>query len=330
MEGSSGPPLTAARAALEELPSTRLGHYPTPLEELPRLRTSLGAGVHLLVKRDDTIAFGGGGNKVRKLQLVARRALAEGADTLLTVGGVQSNHARATAAAAVRLGMKCVLVLNGPRPDPPRGNALLDALFGAEVEYVATREERTAAMQAAAERLRALGRRPYEIPLGASIPLGALAYAKAVGELLSQGPPPDVIVHSTSSGGTQAGLIAGCRLFGAPTRVLGVSADDPAEVIRGRVAALLDGMAELLQVEPSALAGPIDVDDSFIGTGYGIATEASSQALTLLARTEAILLDPTYTAKAMAALVAWVREGRFRAEESVLFWHTGGQVALFA
>jgi 1-aminocyclopropane-1-carboxylate deaminase/D-cysteine desulfhydrase-like pyridoxal-dependent ACC family enzyme len=286
--------------------------------------------VHLLVKRDDTIAFGGGGNKVRKLQLVARRALAEGADTLLTVGGVQSNHARATAAAAVRLGMKCVLVLNGPRPDPPRGNALLDALFGAEVEYVATREERTAAMQAAAERLRALGRRPYEIPLGASIPLGALAYAKAVGELLSQGPPPDVIVHSTSSGGTQAGLIAGCRLFGAATRVLGVSADDPAEVIRGRVAALLDGMAELLQVEPSALAGPIDVDDSFIGTGYGIATEASSQALTLLARTEAILLDPTYTAKAMAALVAWVREGRFRAEESVLFWHTGGQVALFA
>jgi 1-aminocyclopropane-1-carboxylate deaminase/D-cysteine desulfhydrase-like pyridoxal-dependent ACC family enzyme len=330
VDASPAPPLTAARAALDALPSTRLGHYPTPLEELPRLRAALGARPQLLIKRDDAIPFGGGGNKVRKLQMVARRALAEGADTLLTVGAVQSNHARATAAAAVKVGMRCVLVLNGPPPDPPRGNALLDALFGAEVEYVATREERPPAMQAAAERLRSMGRRPYEIPLGASIPLGALAYARAVGELLSQAPPPAVIVHSTSSGGTQAGLIAGCRLFDVPTRVIGVSADDPADVLRARVAALLDGMAELLGVAPSALAGPIEVDDSFVGSGYGIPTEGSAQALTMLARTEAVLLDPVYTAKAMAALVAWVREGRFGTDESVVFWHTGGQVALFA
>jgi 1-aminocyclopropane-1-carboxylate deaminase/D-cysteine desulfhydrase-like pyridoxal-dependent ACC family enzyme len=207
---------------------------------------------------------------------------------------------------------------------------LLDRLFGAEVEYVANREDRATAMRTAAERLRALGRRPYEIPLGASVPLGALAYARAVGELLSQGPAPDVIVHSTSSGGTQAGLIAGCRLFGLPTRVLGVSADDPADVIRSRVASILGGMADLLGVDASELTAPIEVDDTFVGPGYGLATEASTQALTTLARTEAILLDPTYTAKAMAALIAWVREGRFRDDQSVLFWHTGGQIALFA
>jgi 1-aminocyclopropane-1-carboxylate deaminase/D-cysteine desulfhydrase-like pyridoxal-dependent ACC family enzyme len=315
---------------MDAVPSTRLGHYPTPLEELPRLRAVLGAGPRLLIKRDDAIAFGGGGNKVRKLQLVARRALAEGADTLLTVGGAQSNHARATAATAVKLGMQCVLVLNGRPPERPSGNALLDRLFGAEVEYVANREDRATAMRTAAERLRALGRRPYEIPLGASVPLGALAYARAVGELLSQGPAPDVIVHSTSSGGTQAGLIAGCRLFGLPTRVLGVSADDPADVIRSRVASILGGMADLLGVDASELTAPIEVDDTFVGPGYGLATEASTQALTTLARTEAILLDPTYTAKAMAALIAWVREGRFRDDQSVLFWHTGGQIALFA
>ncbi|HEY3119646.1 MAG TPA: D-cysteine desulfhydrase family protein, partial [Vicinamibacteria bacterium] len=312
MDDASRPPLAAARAAMDAVPSTRLGHYPTPLEELPRLRAVLGAGPRLLIKRDDAIAFGGGGNKVRKLQLVARRALAEGADTLLTVGGAQSNHARATAATAVKLGMQCVLVLNGRPPERPSGNALLDRLFGAEVEYVANREDRATAMRTAAERLRALGRRPYEIPLGASVPLGALAYARAVGELLSQGPAPDVIVHSTSSGGTQAGLIARCRLFGLPTRVLSVSADDPADVIRSRVASILGGMADLLGVDASELTAPIEVDDTFVGPGYGLATEASTQALTTLARTEAILLDPTYTAKAMAALIAWVREGRFR------------------
>jgi 1-aminocyclopropane-1-carboxylate deaminase/D-cysteine desulfhydrase-like pyridoxal-dependent ACC family enzyme len=230
----------------------------------------------------------------------------------------------------VKLGMKCVLVLNGRPPERATGNALLDQLFGAEVEYVATREERDLAMRAAADRLRAFGRRPYVIPLGASVPLGALAYVKAVGELISQGPAPDVIIHSTSSGGTQAGLVAGCRVFGLATRVLGVSADDPADVIRGRVDAILDGLAHLLEVERAELTAPIEVDDTFVGAGYGLATEASTHALTTLARTEAIVLDPTYTAKAMAAMIAWVRDGRFRSDESLLFWHTGGQPAVFA
>lgn len=324
--------LAAARAALEALPSVALGHYPTPVEELPRLRRALGRGPRLLVKRDDAICFGFGGNKVRKLQLVAAEALAAGADTLVTVGGVQSNHARATAAAAAKLGLGCVLVANGAPPERPTANALLDVLLGAEVEYVATREERAPAMRAVADRLRREGRRPFEIPLGASTPLGALAYARAFGELSRQVEPPDVIVHATSSGGTQAGLLAGCAIYGSRTRVVGVSADDPTEAVRSGVRALLRGIGEMLGVDGDDLAAgrEIEVDDGFVGEGYGVPTPGSREALALAARTEALFLDPTYTAKAMAGLVAYVRAGRFREDQTVLFWHTGGQVTLFA
>ncbi|PYQ03481.1 MAG: D-cysteine desulfhydrase family protein, partial [Acidobacteria bacterium] len=259
-------------------------------------------------KRDDALPFGFGGNKVRKLDLVAARAQADGADTLLTVGGVQSNHARATAAAAARLGLRCILVLNGARPDRATGNALLEGLLGAEIRYVASRAERAPAMRAEADRLRAQGRRPYEIPLGASTPLGSMAYARAVAELAGQGPAPDVIVHASSSGGTQAGLLAGIALLGLPTRVLGISADDPAPALSELIAGL----------------------DGFVGEGYGIPTPASREAIELAARTEALFLDPTYTAKAMAGLIAHVRAGRFRSDETVLFWHTGGLPGLFA
>src|SRR5207247_1050928 len=217
-----------AVAALSTLPSAGLVAGSTPVEEMARLRAALGGGPRLLVKRDDALPFGFGGNKVRKLDLVAARARAEGADTLLTVGGVQSNHARATAAAAARLGLRCVLILGGARPDRPTGNTLLGGLLGAEIHYVSSREERAPAMRAAADRLRAQGRRPFEIPLGASTPLGAMAYARAVAELVAQVPAPDVIVHASSSGGTQAGLLAGCTLLDLPTRALAIRPDDPA------------------------------------------------------------------------------------------------------
>ena len=332
LEGGLEMSYDSALAVLWSLPSAALAQRPTPVEEMPRLRAAIGGGPRLLVKRDDALSFGFGGNKVRKLDLVAARALAEGADTLVTCGGVQSNHARATAAAAARLGFRCVLIANGARPERPTANALLDALLGAQVEYVATREGRPAALRAAVERLEAQGRRPYAIPLGASTPLGAAAYARAVGELLEQVPPPDVIVHATSSGGTQAGLVAGCALHGLPARVIGVSADDPAQTIRSQVRAVIEGMGELLGIDGRELAGarPIEVDDGFVGEGYGIPTPASREALELAARTEALFLDPTYTAKAMAGLIAYVRAGRLREGETVLFWHTGGQVGLFA
>ena len=296
------------------------------------LRRALGGGPRLLVKRDDALPFAFGGNKVRKMQLVAADAVKAGADTLITSGGIQSNHARVTAAAAAKLGLRCILVVNGSPPDRPTANALLDGLLGAEIRYVDDRSWRAPAMQAAAEELRGSGRKPYIIPIGASTPLGACGFVGAAAELrLQLDAPPHVIVHSTSSGGTQAGLIAGCVCSMRGTKIIGISADESSPSLCSTVADLLQGMTGLLDMPKSAFAGaPIDVDDRFVGGGYGVPTDESREAIELLARTEAIFLDPTYTAKAMAALIARVRAGEFREDQTVLFWHTGGQVGLFA
>ena len=320
------------RNALASFPSLPLVAAPTPIEPLPRLSVILGGGPHLLIKRDDAIPFGFGGNKVRKLALVAARARADGADTLITAGGVQSNHARATAAAAAKLGMRAILVANGSRPERPTANALLDALLGAHVVYVDSREDRAPKILELADRLRKEGRQPFAIPIGASTPLGALAFALAMAELVDQMAPPDVIVHATSSGGTQAGLVAGCRLLGLSTRVIGVSADDSAASLQAQIRAIVSGIADLLNIDPSQLARgtAIEVDDRFVGEGYGVPTDESTEAIELTARTEAIFLDPTYTAKAMAGLIAYVRQQKLVEGQTVLFWHTGGQVGLFA
>jgi len=324
---------SAGLDALCALPSLSLAQYPSPIEPLSRLGAALGAAPRLLVKRDDALSFGFGGNKVRKIEMLAARALDDDADVLITTGGVQSNHCRVTAAAAARLGMRCVIVANGERPPRATGNALLDELFGADVEYVASREERAPAMGAIAERLRSEGMHPVIIPLGASTPLGAAGFARAVGELVSQlDEAPDYIFHSTSSGGTQAGLLAGQVLYNVKTRVIGISADEPADRLQAAVSGIVSGLGELLGMDGRKLAAarPIEVDTRFIGEGYGVPTEASLEAQSLLARTEALVVDHTYTAKALAGLIGWVREGRFRESDTVLFWHTGGQVAVFA
>jgi 1-aminocyclopropane-1-carboxylate deaminase/D-cysteine desulfhydrase-like pyridoxal-dependent ACC family enzyme len=200
------------------------------------------------------------------------------------------------------------------------------------VVYVPSREERAPMILQVAERLRREGRRPFAIPIGASTPLGALGFALAVAELVDQMPAPDVIVHSTSSGGTQAGLVAGCRLLGLHTRVVGISADDSSASLHSQVRAIISGIADLLDLDPESLSRgtAIEVDDRFVGEGYGIPTDASREAMELAARTEAIFLDPTYTAKAMAGLIAFVRQQKFKENQSVVFWHTGGQVGLFA
>jgi D-cysteine desulfhydrase len=322
----------ALREALARFPSLPFVVSPTLVEPLPRLRDMLGGGPRLLIKRDDAIAFGFGGNKVRKLAFVGARAQADGADTLITAGGIQSNHARVTAATAAKLGMRAVLVANGAEPERRTANALLDSLLGAEVIHVPSRADRVPMILEIAERLRADGRHPFAIPIGASTPLGALGYALAVAELSDQDRPPDVIVHSSSSGGTQAGLVAGCRLLGLRTRVLGISADEPAAVLQAQVRAIVSGIADLLDMDPHKLARgtAIEIDDRFVGDGYGIPTDGSREAIDLTARTEAIFLDPTYTAKAMAGLIAYVRQQKFVENQTVLFWHTGGQVALFA
>ncbi len=317
--------------ALASLPSIPLAPGVTPVEPMDRLRAAIGGGPRLLVKRDDAIAFAFGGNKVRKMQLVAGEARRAGADTLITCGGVQSNHARVTAAAAAKIGMRSVLVVNGEAPARPTANALLDRLVGAEIRYVASREDRAPEMATVADEIRSRGGRPYVIPLGASTPLGAAAFVLAAAELLSQIDPPDVIVHSTSSGGTQAGLTAGCALAGVKTRIIGISADETAESLAATVRALMNGLEDLAGGSTGRLrSAEIAVDDRFVGGGYGIPTPASREAIELAARTEALFLDPTYTGKAMAGLIALVRAGTLTPDHTVLFWHTGGQVALFA
>lgn len=314
----------------DALPSLPLAPSATPVEELSRLRTAIGAAPRLLVKRDDAIGFAFGGNKVRKMRLVGADAVARGADTLITAGGLQSNHARVTAATAAVLGLRCILVLNGSEPDQPTANTLLDTLLGADIEYVATREARAPAMESIAADLRRAGRRPYVIPIGASTPLGAAAFVYAIDELVAQDVVPDAIVHATSSGGTQAGLVAGCVRAGLKTRVIGVSADEGAAALERDIRGILGGLAPLIGVDGTRLeAAPVEVDDRFAGDGYGVPTVASREALGVTARTEALFLDHTYTAKAMAGLFARVRAGEFGPGDTVLFWHTGGQVGLF-
>ena len=324
--------ISTARERLEALPSVRLGHLPTPIEELPRLRDAIGMGARLLAKRDDAIPFGFGGNKVRKLTLVAAEAKSLGADTLITCGGLQSNHCRATASAAAKLGMQCHLVLNGNEPGTTTGNLTLDHLLGARITYVSSRPERAPAMERMAEEVRAAGGVPYIIPLGASTPLGAMALARGVGEMVAQGIVPDVIMSSSSSGGTQAGLVAGCALYGVRTRVIGVSADDPVSEIRTKVLDIVAGVEERLGLPAGSLgaAERFMADDAFVGDGYGIPTDASREAQSLAARTEAIVTDHWYTAKALAGLIGHARAGEFKDGMTVLFWHTGGQVGVFA
>ena len=303
---------------------------PTPVHELSRLRDALAAEGNgrcprLVVKRDDAIAFGFGGNKVRKLEFAIAEALAAGADTVVTLGGLQSNHARATAAAAAKLGLHCVLILNGEPPAKAAANTLLDQLLGAEIEYIPSRAERAEARDRVMERLRREGRAAFFVPLGASTPVGALGFMAAVDEMVEQEVRPDVIVHAGSSGGTQAGLVAGITRRALGTRVIAVSADDPADAIAATVGGIVRGIAGL-----EAFEGTIEVDDTRVGGGYGVATQASREAQQLAARTEALFVDHTYTAKALGALIAYVREGRFSSDQTVLFWHTGGQVGLFA
>jgi len=301
---------------------------PTPIHRLERFEKAIGAGGPIFIKRDDAIPFGFGGNKVRKLEFVMAKAMGEGADTVITCGGVQSNHCRATAAAAARLGLDCHLVLSGEAPSVLTGNTRLDEMFGARLHFVADRADRTPAMAALEARLRADGRNPHAIPLGASTPLGAAGLAMGVFEMLDQGHRPDVIVHASSSGGTQGGLLAGVVLAGMGPRVIGISADESEASLRVTVEEIERGVLVLAQ--SNAAPRRAEVQDSFVGEGYGIPTPDSREAQTLLARSEAIVVDHTYTAKALAGLIALVRGGSLARGASVLFWHTGGQVGVLA
>ena len=323
---------------LHRFPQLHCGFYPTPIEEMPRLRAAMGkACPRLFIKRDDFTGAGFGGNKVRKLDYVLAKAKADGAEVVITIGGEKSNHARVTASLCARLGLACDLVLSpaalsyeGVKP----ASIHVDELVGARVHRVATRDERLPMMRNLADHYAGQGIRVFQIPLGASIPLGALGFVQAMKELQKQmqalSLPLNFIFHSSSSGGTQAGLIAGAQLLGLKdTRVIGVSPDDPAPSIAGEVKAIVRGINDLLELPPGTLKEDATVLDEYVGEGYGITTKESEAALQLVAKVEGIVLDPVYTAKAMAALLDWIQCGRFSADDAVLFLHTGGQLALF-
>ena len=314
--------------SLPVLPRVTLAHLPTPVEPLPRLSAQLSQGLTLLVKRDDQTGLAFGGNKTRKLELLIAQAQAEGATRLLTTGAVQSNHCRQTAAAAARMGLACTLVLAG-EPEAPSGNLFLDRLLGAEVLWT-TRARRDADLQAAFEAAQAAGERPFLIPYGGSSLTGAAAYAYALEELLSQGVQPDFIVLASSSGGTQAGLVAGARLLGFTGRILGISVDEPVEVLRPRVADLASEVCALLGSPQHISADEVWVEGTYARPGYGVLTGREVDAIRTFARTEGLLLDPVYTGRAAGGLLDLARQGVFPPGSTVLFWHTGGTPGLFA
>jgi D-cysteine desulfhydrase family pyridoxal phosphate-dependent enzyme len=322
---------------LEHQPRVSLGRFPTPLEEAPRLAAALGVA-RLLVKRDDLTDLALGGNKVRKLEFLLGDALAQGADTIVTTAGAQSNFLRLTAAAARRLGLHAVLVVRGRPEAAPQGNALLMRLFGARIRYVDTQDPfaRTTmdAMEAEAREVRAQGGRPYLMHIAAwSGGLAALGYVQGAFELADQlaaaGAGADHLALAVGSGGTQAGLLLGLRLRGLPTRVLGVSVNLPAEDLERRIAGHIQAAADLLGAASPVLHHDIGVSDGFVGEGYGLPTAESLAAVGLAAATEGLLFDPVYTGKAWAGLAHAVSTGTVPPSASVVFLHTGGAPHVF-
>jgi D-cysteine desulfhydrase len=316
----------------DALPRVRLGFFPTPLAEMPRLSKALG-GPRLFVKRDDQTGLATGGNKTRKLEFTVGEALRQGADTLVTLGAVQSNHARQTAAAAAATGLRCVLVLRGHPPEQATGNLLLDHLLGARVVF-SGEETRERVADRVVEEERAAGRRPFLVPVGASDELGAPGYVAAMEELDAQLRERklrlDRIVVASSSFGTQAGMCIGARLLGLGTQIAGIAIDSGAEELRREVAGIAARTERRLGLDPSISPADVVGYDGYLGGGYAVLGEPEKEAILLAARTEGILLDPVYTGRAMAGLIDLVRRRELGAGENVLFWHTGGAVALHA
>ncbi len=315
----------------KSLPRVNLAHLPTPVELLERATDQLG-GPRLLIKRDDQTGLATGGNKTRKLEFLVGQALAGRADVLVTGGAPQSNHARQTAAAAAKYGLRSVLVLRGSEPAAKTGNLLLDELLGAEIVWSQERDLGVA-LQETAEELWSMGGRPALIPYGGSNPVGASGYVAAMEELMSQleamNETVDVIVFASSSGGTQAGLVAGAQLLNFEGRILGISIDKPKDLLAAQVAELASETAAHLGHRLTISAAEIEVEDSYLGGGYAVIGEAEREAIRLFARTEGLLLDPVYTGRAAAGFIDLIQKGEFSPDDTVLFWHTGGTAGLF-
>src|SRR6058998_1469228 len=311
------------------IPRLNFAHLPTPTEALPRLSEVLG-GPRLLIKRDDQTGLAFGGNKTRKLEFLLAEARDQGAKTLISGGALQSNHCRQTAAAAARFGFKCILVLSGAEAQHASGNLLLDQLFGAEIVYVADRKDRDRILQETFDRATKEGRKPYLVPYGGSNSTGALGYAFAMKELIDQNISADWIIFASSSGGTQAGLLTGQRIFRFNGEILGISVDESEEWLKNEVSKLASATSEKLGDRITFTPADVLVNADYCNPGYGVVTEREREAIRLFAQHEGLLLDPVYTGRAAAGMIDLIRKGFFKNNETVLFLHTGGQPALFA
>lgn len=325
-----------------------LGFFPTPLTEMARLSAELG-GPRLLIKRDDQTGLALGGNKTRKLEYLVGEALARGCDTLVSGGAAQSNHCRQTAAAACAAGMACHLALGGEPPDLPEGNLLLDTLLGAEIHWGGP-HRKGEEIPAIVEGLEAEGKKPYVVPYGGSNTTGATGFVAAVGELKVQlatlRQEISHIVFASSSGGTQAGLLVGARLFGLSAKLIGIAIDKDGAAshengaaidkdgagggpFHRHVQSLANETVRHLGIAHHFLPEDVLVENAYLGEGYGVVGALERRAIDLTARTEGILLDPVYTGRAMGGLMEMIAAGRFTPQNTVLFWHTGGAPALF-
>ena len=321
---------------LARFPRARFAHLPTPLEGAPRLGEALGT-LSLFIKRDDATGLAGGGNKTRKLEFLVGEARAHGADTLVTQGAIQSNHVRQTAAAAARMGMACEIILEARTGSEATdyngsGNVLLDRLLGAAIRTVPGGSDMNAALEETAQGVRDRGGRPYVIPGGGSNAVGALGYADCARELVVQadamGLKIDRIVTATGSAGTQAGLVAGLAVIGADIPVLGIGVRAPQAMQEANVFKLAQETCALLGQEGRVTREMVAANCDYVGAGYGLIDQAVIDALKLAARTEALILDPVYSGKAMKGLIDLCAKGAFKGE-TVVFLHTGGAQGLF-
>lgn len=323
---------------LKQFTKVRLVEGKTSLTRLARMSDYLG--IELYVKRDDNTGFALGGNKARKLEYLMGDAVKLGANLVITTGGTQSNHARMTAAAAAKLGMKCVLLLTGNSSAQVQGNLLLDKIFGAEIRYIqfANLSDYFAQIEVSLEQIARetiqRGDKPYIIPVGGAGPIGALGYLEAVGELkeqmLEQNLVFDTIVHASGTGGTQAGILLGLAYYCLQPRVFGIGVGKDKPVLEQHIYNLCSQVSQIIEKQLLIKSNDIFVYDEFLGADYSLPTPEGIEAVNLLARKEGILLDPIYTGKAMAGLIELTMRGEIKQGEKVLFWHTGGSPAVFA
>ena len=320
---------------LEKFERIKLGHFPTPIEHLKNITKYLG-GPNIFIKRDDCTGLATGGNKTRKLEFLIPDAIKNKAELIVTVGAVQSNHARQTAAACAIMGLKCLIVLEQRLKDPPEsymksGNVFLDKLFGAEVKVCPKNEDVSGYSEKLIKDIKSKGTNVYFIPGGGSNSVGALGYVECLNEIIKENKKFNFsqIVHATGSAGTQAGLLAGRKYFNCSIPVTGICVRHKKDIQVDKVYEEAKKTCEKLRCSTLKKSDVI-VYDEYIGTGYGEPTEGMIEATKLLARKEAILLDPVYSGKAFAGLIGLIKNKKFTKDDNVLFIHTGGAVSLSA